>query len=139
MSAGWDRKELWRKWADGFMVEVSRHEEPVRDQSFCYDAEGPHRWCVYAYIYPKHPHFARFDGTENMWQEAAAELPFHGGPSFYRKHINGGGEVVSYQVGADYHHLHDTHFTRCATPAEASEVFEDAQALFNRLNAREVA
>jgi hypothetical protein len=133
MTAEWNRKETWRKWGKDFMVEISRHEEPVRDESGCFDAEGPHRWRVYAYVYPKHPHFAAFNGTEDMWQDAAASLPFHGGPSFCRKHMDTKGAVTSYQVGADYNHLHDTHFTRYATPVEASEVFEDAQQLFGRL------
>lgn len=130
---GWSRKELWRKWGHNFMVEISRHEEPRPDRTGCYDEDGPHRWCVYAYIYPKHPHFSCFDGTENMRQDAATALPFHSGPSFCRKHLDAGGGVTSYQVGADYNHLHDTHFTRYATPSEAEEVFADAQALFDRL------
>ena len=91
----WNRKELWRKFGKNFMVEVSRHEEPATD-SGCSDSEGPHRWCVYAYIYPKHPHFATFDGTEAMWQDAAACLPLHGGPTFCRKHLNAKGEVTAY-------------------------------------------
>lgn len=136
VSIGWNRKETWRKWGDGFMVEISRHEEPVHDDSSMYGGEGPHRWCVYAYVYPKHPHFADFDGTEAMWQAAATALPFHGGPSFCRKHLNAAGEVTSYQVGGDYNHLHDTHFTQYATPAQASDVFEDAQTLFNVLKTR---
>lgn len=78
----WDHKDLWRKRGADFLVEVSRHSEPVREESGCFDAEGPHRWCVYAYVYPKHPHFANFDGTDRMSQDAASALPLHGGPSF---------------------------------------------------------
>ncbi len=125
----WDHKDLWRMNGPNFMVEVSRHSVPVRDEGCCYDSEGPHRWCVYAYIYPKHPHFARFNGTEEMRQEAASRLPLHGGPSFCRKHLNAKGEVTSYQVGADYNHLHDWFFTQHATKQEAATVFSDAEEL----------
>lgn len=134
-SDGFNRKELWRKWGKDFMVEVSRHEEPASDEYACYDSAGPHRWCVYAYIYPKHPHFAAFNGTEEMWQDAATSLPFHAGPSLCRKHFDNSGAVTSYQVGADYNHLHDTHYTRCATADEAWDVFEDAESLHARLTA----
>jgi hypothetical protein len=132
MNKEWNRKELWRKYGDNFMIEISRHEETVLEPVF-FDSEGPHRWCVYAYIYPKHSHFAAFDGSENMCQDAAACLPFHGGPSFCRKHLNAKGETTSYQVGADYNHLHDWRFTQQANPKDAAEVFADAQELFDVL------
>jgi len=133
----WSHKDLWRMSGKHFVVEVSRHEEPRTEEPYgCYDSEGPHRWCVYAYIHPKHPLFASFDGTEDMWQDAAASLPLHGGPSFLRIHTSHKTkEITSYQVGADYHHLHDDRFTRMATADEASEVFADARQLFNRLSA----
>jgi len=134
MSTAWNRKELWRKFGANFLVEISRHEEPARFPSGCYDEPGPHRWCVYAYIYPKHPHFAAFDGSEDMFQEAACALPLHAGPSFCRKHLNAKGEVTAYQVGADYNHLYDDQFTRSGTPDEAIQVFNDADQLFERLS-----
>ena len=123
-------------WGDDFLVEVSRHAEPVREESGCYDSEGPHRWAVYAYVYPKHAHFAAFNGTEEMWQEAAAQMPMHGGPSFCRKHLNAKAEVTSYQVGADYHHLHDWRYTQMATKDEAYSVFRDAEELHAWLTER---
>ena len=129
----WNRKELWRKFGKDFMVEISRHEETVSYASGCFDEEGPHRWCVYAYVYPKHAHFSKFNGTEDMWQDAATSLPFHGGPSFCRKHISAKGEATSYQVGADYYHLNDWRYTQFATQAEACAVFNDADELFERL------
>lgn len=132
----WNRKELWRKFGKDFLIEVSRHEEPQASESGCFDSEGPHRWCVYAYVYPKHPHFANFNGTEDMWQDATTCLPLHGGPSLCRKHLNAKGEVTSYQIGADYNHLHDWRFTQFSNPVEAGEVFADAQALFDALSER---
>jgi hypothetical protein len=131
------RKEVWTRDHSSlsFSVQVSRHEEkPDDDWEGCYHSSGPHRWCVYAYIRKAHPHFAAFNGKEEMWQEAATCLHFHGGPSFLQVHIKPDtGEVVCHQVGADYNHLHDTPYTRMAKPEEAWEVFDDAETLFNRL------
>jgi hypothetical protein len=135
MTTDWNRKELWRKSGENFMIEISRHEVSV-SESACFDSEGPHRWCVYAYIYPEHPHFSAFDGSEDMRQDAATCLPLHCGPSFFRKHLNAKGETTSYQVGADYNHLYDWSFTQHANPEDAAEVFSDAQDLFDALTRR---
>jgi hypothetical protein len=132
----WRHKDIWSMDGKNFMIQVSRHSEPMREESGCYDSEGPHRWCVYAYIYPKHPHFAAFNGTEEMWQDAAAMMPMHSGPSLCRKHLNADGEVTSYQVGADYHHLHDWAYTQQATKDEAAGVFDDARELHTWLTER---
>lgn len=126
----WRRKELWSRRGDQFCVEVSRHFEPISTIS---PELGEHRWCVYAYIYPKHPHFQKFDGTDYFFQDACAELPLHGGvignASYLRYHYAGGGQTTCIQVGADYNHLHDERFTHM-TPEEAGEVFFDAELLF---------
>jgi hypothetical protein len=125
----WDHKDEWRKSGKGFMVVVSRHNGTA--DVF---GDGPHRWNVYAYIYPKHPSFVEFDGP-HMWQSAATSLPFHGYPSLLEYPMYEG-KVTAVKVGADYHHLHDTHFTHYATPQVAYEVFDDAQALFDCLQLR---
>lgn len=129
----WRRKELWSRRGDQFCVEVSRHEAPLSELS---PELGEHRWCVYAYIYPKHPHFQKFDGTDYFFQDACAELPLHGGvissASYLRYHYAGGGQTTCIQVGADYNHLQDEHFTHL-TPEEAGEVFRDADRLFDWL------
>lgn len=124
----WNHKDEWRKLGKDFMIVVSRYEEKADH------GDGPHRWCVYAYIYPKHPHFAKFDGP-NMWQEAASCLPMHSGPSLLKYHMNDG-VVTAVQVGSDYNHLHDGNFTHCQTMEDAYRVFEDAEELFQRLEAR---
>jgi hypothetical protein len=131
MSA-WDHKDAWRRFGKDFMVEITRHSV-ARPESSPFD-DGPHRWCVYAYIYPKHPHFAAFSGRD-MWQDAAVALPLHGGPSLLRWHYNDNGEPTSVQVGADYNHLHDNHYTHFATAEDAYSVFLDADELFERLAA----
>lgn len=113
----WQKSETWRQRGSQFCVEVVHSTAPSDDD--------PHRWCVYAYLYPTHPHFAAFAG-EDMWQAAAQALPLHGGPSFLRWHMGTDGRAVSVQVGADYHHYKDDHFTRCADPDEARGVFSDA-------------
>jgi len=127
----WDYKEEWWQRGKNFLIAVKRHEE--KPSSFSSDEEGPHRWCVYAYIYPDHPHFAAFGETDEMYQRAATMLPLHGHPSFFHRHVDDGGNTTSFQVGADYHHLHDAHFTHMATKDEAAEVFADAEELYAEL------
>jgi len=136
----WKHKDMWSIRGKDFMVQVSRHAEPSREESSgCFDAEGPHRWCVYAYIYPKHPHFAAFKGND-LWQEATGVLPLHAGCSFLTYHRRDSGDVTSVQVGCDYNHLHDNEYTQHATKEEAWEVFVDAEQLVARLtNMCEVA
>ena len=132
----WKHKDMWSLRGKNFLVQISRHgeEKPESERSFCYDEEGPHRWCVYAYIYPDHPNFGKFEG-DAIWQEASGALPLHGGCSFLRYHrSDDGAKVTSVQVGCDYNHLHDTEFTRYATKDEAYEVFADAEALYQRLD-----
>ena len=126
----WNHKDLWRRWGRDFMVEVSRHTEPERD------GDGPNRWAVYAYIYPKHPHFSAFSGPE-MCQDAAAMMPLHYGPSYLRWHRDDSGKPTSVQVGADYQHYRDNH-TREATQKDAYRQFADADELFAWLEARAV-
>lgn len=131
---GWSRKDVWHKSGKNFLVEVKRHSEESFNAEYCFDSEGPHRWCVYAYIYPKHPHFAKFEGP-NMWQDAASMMPLHGNASLLEYPMYDG-KVTSLKVGCDYHHLHDNHFTQYATPDDAYEVFNDANLLHEWLTAR---
>lgn len=126
----WGHKDEWRLRGNDFMVVVSRHAVEMPD---AYRIDGPHRWCVYAYIYPKHPHFAAFSGDDDMLQEAAQCLPLHGGPSLMRMHWDKAGKALSAQVGADYNHLHDDRFTHYETRVAARDVFDDAETLFERL------
>ena len=127
----WDHKDEWHRRGNDYLVVVKRYS--VEPSSFD-PHEGPHRWVVCAYIYPKHRLFSSFDGPA-MWQPAAAALPLHGGPTFLRWHSDDDGKPTSVQVGADYHHLHDTHFSSYATPSDAWEVFSDAGRLFDHLAA----
>lgn len=124
----WKQSETWLRRGKDFSIEV-RHSIEVRpDEVAAMFSDGPHRWFVYAYIYPKHPRFQRFDGDQ-LWQEAANELPLHSGCSFL--HRNGNGlEVFSIQVGADYHHYGDDGYTFCENSGQAYSVFRDADELF---------
>lgn len=136
MAIGWKKKELW-KFTDNetFAVEVSHHCIDVFD-SGCFDSDKGHRWCVYAYLYPAHPHFIRFDESDWMFQDAAKAMPLHGGPSYLRRHItikDGATVVQSIQAGCDYSHEWDNKFTRYENVADASEVFADAEYLVNWL------
>lgn len=131
----WEHKDTWRQRAPTFLVEISRHN----GGEYC--ETGPHRWCVYAYIYPTHPRFKRFDGTANYWQQAVDELPLHGGPTYMITHLGYDGaadKVTSYQVGCDYSHLGDERFTHMATLDDARSVQADADRLFAFLAAEEL-
>lgn len=114
------------------MVEVYHYTEALREEPACFDSEGPHRWNVYAYIYPKHPHFAAFTRDEGMWQDAASMLSLHGGPSFLQ-FPQYDDKVTCVKVGCDYNHLHDGYYTRFETQDDAYSVFADADDLFEQL------
>ena len=124
----WDKKDEWHKHGKDFLVVVKHYTAFVSPEFM----EGPHRWNVYAYVYPKHPQFGKFEGKE-MFQPAANEMPFHCGPSFFRVHRDDDGNIASIQVGSDYNHLHDEKFTHMETKEQASEVFDDAEELINWL------
>ncbi len=131
----WSKKDLWTRRGNGFLVQVSRHGEAVVERMF--GAQGAHRWCVYAYVYPEHPYFARLAVPDGRIPDAAFAMPIHG-TSFFQVHrypddSKKAGEVSSYQVGGDYNHLHDDHFTFMATKEEASSVFDDAEELIEWL------
>jgi hypothetical protein len=50
--------------------------------------------------------------------------------SYFKKHSDGA-KVTSIQIGADYDHLHDEKYTYIKTAWDATEIFSDAQALFD--------
>lgn len=127
--SNWKHADAWKRRGTNFLIEVYHHE--VEPSSFL--DEGPHRWAVYAYIYPEHPHFEKFDGS-NMWQDATQVMPLHSGASLLEYPMYDG-EVTSVKVGADYHHLHDEH-TNTASEDDAWSIFVDAENLFNWLEAR---
>jgi hypothetical protein len=127
---GWKHKDAWSRKGNNFMVEITRHSAYVAE----FYSEGPNRWCVYAYIYPAHPHFVAFSGP-SIFQDAGAILHFHGGCSYLEFPMYEG-KVTCVKVGADYHHLYDERFTHYATTADAYEVFADADELFEQLQTR---
>jgi len=132
----WDKKDEWWKKGNGHLVVVKRHS--IQPSNYINDiSDGLNRWAVYAYIYPDHPMFSQFDKNGPMYQEAANLLPLHGGPSYFEAHEHDG-KVTSYQIGADYNHLHDNRFTHIDTPEDVGgighfEVFIDAENLFEFL------
>lgn len=127
----WAHKDEWHQRGKHFLVVVKHHTESISEIN---PYEGPHRWTVYAYIYPKHSQFGYFSGPE-MYQPAASALPLHGGPSLLRWHRDDDGTPTSVQIGADYNHLHDEEFSHYATADDAAEVFHDADRLFQHLSA----
>jgi hypothetical protein len=127
----WRHKDIWNYREQTFSVEIVRWTD---DSSW--NDEGPNRWNVYAYIYPKHPHFAFFEG-DNIFQSAARSLPLHCGASRVIVHRNADGTIASYQIGSDYHHSYDEGFTFMGTQEEAGEVFADAERLIEWLHTSE--
>lgn len=133
MSNEWLKKDVWSTRGKDFMVQISRHTvAPSSIDPY----EGVNRWAVYAYIYPKHRHFDKFEGSD-MFQDAASMMPLHAGPSFLQVHRDEKGEICSYQVGADYHHYRDERFADYADLEEAYEVKRDAQELFDWLSPKD--
>lgn len=120
----WAKKDIWTRRGEGFLIEVSRHTVESRDPY-----EGTNRWCVYAYVYPKHPHFKNFEG-DRMWQDAAAAMPLHCGPSLLSWTYAEDGTALSVKVGADYHHLGDDSFSHYESMGDAVTVFRDAEELY---------
>lgn len=125
---GWKHFNKWTKRGDGFTVEVVNYQDkPI---SFNIN-DGGHRWNVYAYIYPTHPYFGKFDG-DNLFQDAAIALPLHMGPSYLQWHLGLDGKVKCIQVGSDYNHLHDDYYTECEDAISC--VMDDAVKLFDWLS-----
>ena len=113
----YEHKELWSRRSGTFCVEVSRHENR-------YQSSGPNVWCVYIYLYAKHPRFVHV--------ASGGELGFdlHGGETYRRIHRNEKGNPSCVQIGCDYNHLYDERFTDFDTKEDALEVFFDADKLF---------
>ncbi len=134
-SGAWIHRDRWYRVGKNFRVEVEHAtEEPL--PSGCFRGEGPHRWFVYAYIYPPHPRFKTFTGND-ISQDATRELELHGGCTFFRRLHDVDGAPLSIKVGADYHHAWDEPYTHAADPG-TSGVLSDAQCLFDDLSRESV-
>lgn len=90
-----------------------------------------HHWNVYAYIYPHHPIFKTFT-SDNIFQDAAKQMPFHYCCTFCSRHFNSDGKCVSVQVGSDYGHIHDD-YEQCTSRNDVIQVFRDAEELIDYL------
>lgn len=126
VTEGWNHKDEWRRNGRGFMVSVSRHHVDSGDDA--------NRWCVYAYVYPKHRIFETLDKSNDAGILASCcGLSCHSYVSLYKVHRSESGDVMSVQIGWDYNHDGDDRFFRYATPDGASSVFWDAGQLFTQL------
>ena len=127
----WAHSDTWRLRGSNFLVEVYHWTD-----ASLLPGDGTHHWNVYAYIYPAHPRFQRFNtsGVSGMCQPATEDLPLHGGVS-YLEFPQFNGIITCAKVGCDYGHLHDDAFTHFATREEALQVFADAEHLFKVLEA----
>lgn len=136
----WKAKEVWTlRRGDKFTIEVvHQYREPMPESlALLGERDGGHRWNVYAYIYNKHPHFHQFDGV-SMFQQAAADLHLHSGPSLFAYHYYASGEIASVQVGCDYQHWNDEQYTFMADAESAASIFADARRLFDQLVGMEI-
>jgi hypothetical protein len=136
-SAGWEQVESWRKRGENFLVEVKHFEAKSYADTALAMNEGPHRWALYAYLYPQHPFFGECDPQGGMWQRVACYLSGHMYCSFSDVHArlkkDGTPEVTSFQFGWDYHHLdYDERYTQME-PGAADAVFADGERLFEYL------
>lgn len=122
--AEYKRITHWKREGQDFRVEVAHWTRKPYDTT----EYGENHWNVYVYFYPNHPYFCSFDGND-MFQDAAIDVPLHGGVSLLQN-ITVNGSPTSVCVGCDYGHLHDDHFSRISKPAEAAEVFRDADQLY---------
>lgn len=126
-------KNIWTKIGKNFLIEISRHSVDLP-----YGTTGVHRWCIYAYIYPSHSLFTKFDlNSENSHQDVVYDFPLHGGCTYFRYHYNSSHNVTSVQIGCDYNHLGDDHLTHYSTEEDALEVFLDAMDLFEFLESND--
>lgn len=124
----WKPHKAWLIRGKTFSVEVKLH---TASSSFDWDSDGEFRWCVYAYVFQKHPIFSTFE-NDHIYQTATESIPLHGGCSYLRRSP----DVV--KVGCDYNHLYDEDFTYMKDPDDAHIVFSDAGALFDWLEAKEL-
>lgn len=118
---GWKPKLEWKKEGTNFLVSVTKH--------IGYDGEN--KWCVYLYVYPKHPAFARFNRDGTMWDQPHFDC--HSYVSYFNAHIAfKTGEVCSYQLGWDYNHDGDSYYNSIDSVDEAGSIFFDAEKLFEQ-------
>lgn len=126
-------KHEWSSKNNTFNVTVVNHFRDVSAVQSMFASEGHRaddggqRWNVYAFIFPQHPVFAKFDlKSDDIWQPAAVAMPFHSGPSFIRRHFDQSGGVSCIQVGSDYNQDMDERYRWAETPEQAMGVFSDA-------------
>lgn len=121
----WRHKDVWAYRTKSFCVEVSRHSETRLD------GEVENLWCIYAYVWEKHPAFKLFNRHAGPFEQPSFDV--HSYPSFYRPHINKEGGITSHQIGWDYNHDGDSHYLELTTKDQAGSVFWDAQNLIKQL------
>lgn len=126
MQIQWRHKDEWKHEGADFSVVVSRH---TRGRS---EDEVEYCWCIYAYIYPKHRLFERFKPDGSMWEQPSPDV--HSYVSFFKVHRKEDGGILSFQLGWDYQHDGDWHFSQMATKRDAGSVFYDAEALIGELS-----
>ena len=123
----WNESQGWKIVEGNFCVVVKHWLQPCGDRP-------PNRWNVYAYIYPKHTLFDKFD---NAYDDVCSSLPMHGGVTYFQKHVDNDGKPASIEIGCDYDHLGDDRYSEYATKEDATSVFRDAEELIEYLKMKD--
>lgn len=134
-------KRIWTKQCDTHSIEISRHEK-----GYAPDGEGKYAWCVYVYVYPKHPLFVQLDinSSSYLYNDIISRMPLHGGCTYcsinYTDHERGGAgedyktveleapKRISIKIGCDYAHLYDEGFSFIEDPM-GTAIFREAEDL----------
>jgi hypothetical protein len=124
----WKKFDEWRKKGNGFLVSVLYTKSDVEEN----------RWFVYAYIYPNHPLFEKLT-EEVILSPETRVFNFHGGCTFAQWHRTANNVIASKKYGCDYNHYGDDEYLCMETPEAAREIFEDAEALYDKLTSLEVS
>lgn len=104
----WEKKNIWRKRGDNFLVEIFHSTYKIPPE-YNFEKLGDNKWNVYAYIYKGHPLFDKFVG-DSHYQPATENIPFHGGCTFLKYEFDNG-ECCCIKVGCDYSHYGDDEYS----------------------------
>ena len=130
-----EQSRTWIEKGEGFSVEVKRWYNPPSKfslESDIFDDEdnGPWRWNVYAYIFPKHPIFKEIE-SDSLFEIGEIAEYFHWGISYHDWKRNED-SITCKQLGSDYGHLHDRY--RLVDNIDNTPCKRDAERLFKYLS-----
>ena len=120
--AKYTHKEQWVRRGKGFNIEVCRW----------HNLSCEHIWNVYVYMFHAHP---RFEKLKDDMLMTGNVFGFHSYCSYARWDYDADGKVRCKRYGSDYNHLDDNIYRRTSMPEMVPDVFEDADRIFDTLEA----